>query len=880
MGKKWTVCKQVDTDRTVFVRTISKLIEHHGLDKSTVYAIRAGRGDQNTHKGWSFAWHEGDPPLNAVIFDEDAYAAGESPYPDAVEGEVSIEDAFGVEDVDDEEQKRALREALGDIKGDESPQEMVRKMSAGLGKLMVRAAQGDKSVSINTVKNLSAALKDYASVFGIDPSDSADGRPIEEQNRDLMMQLLISDQAIYEATDAQLEGMEKEMLGVVDMAGELYDDINARGVRACDVLSRDDILQIDPDQDPEEPPGPKVIAELAMRWVRRLRKVKRLAGWAREACEPGMSRREEFVWRTTHLLRFMCFVGRPDVPGMTHFIFADFHVEISAKLWIMKNHWRIDSRYGLIAPGDVFEGKPFEGEIYYGGLFMVPPRHSKTETISVFDTALDNVLDTRDQQAVIHANKDVASDRMLVPVQTLFKRDNDAGRRLGRLYPHVRLANHDNTKHRFRLHNAQRPANPNLITGSPFTAGLGNNLNKVRADDIVEASDRYEPTTRERRIALFNQTWVTRLHGRKGLVIITGYPHHPEDLVWKLYEKAMAYQSTGGRTGVNMLVVRRAVGGPKSVPPFKPIWPEMYDATYLRNKYNALNDDTIWSSNYMLLPVPADKQIVRQVRLYDPNAPEVIEFLENAEYHLSVDPAAKGDEANDKAGLVMIAVGELRYERELRGGLTEVFTERVGLVVHEDEFYASQPELTAHMVAMAARYNIECGHIEQVTGLGIDMQYALEEHYGITNVKLHGTANKSKAQRLRAVAPVIEHSNPDIPGKILFPGVRMLDEQGRMSPMLTPRPDMTRLIGYITKFFATSGKHSLDAFTQLVLDLVKTGAISASAGGFSRQLAEGHFGRQVKNRKLEQFAEMAQKLRDRENDDEYAGVTRSPYNLV
>jgi hypothetical protein len=863
------------------VLTLSKFLDHHKLDRKTCYAIRAGRGDQNTHKGWVVEWADGDPPMNAVVFDEAEFDAGRAPYPERDPDAVPIEEAFKVADDEDEGDatEEILSEILSDVTGDESPQEIVRTISVALGKLMVRAIKGDKSVSVSKVKNLSSALKDYASVYGIDPSENTDGRSVEEQVRDFMQQLLISEQAIYEALDTQIDGMITHMSAAVRMAGELYDDLNRQGVRACDVLSIDDLQQIDPDQDPREPPGPKVIAELGNRWIRRLRKVKRLAKWAREPCEPGMSRRDEFAWRTTHLLRFMCYVGRPDIPGMTHFIFADFHVEIAAKLWIVKNGWRIDSRFGLIAPGDFFEGKRFEREAYHGILVLLPPRHSKTETISVYDTALDNIYDTRDQQAVIHADRETAANKMLVPVQTLFKRDNEAGRRLGRLFPDVRLAKSDNTRHRLRLHNEQRPSNPNLITGSPFTRGLGNNLNKLRCDDVVEASDRYEPTTREKRIVLLSTTWITRLHGKRGIAIVTGYPHHPEDLIWKMYTQALEYQSSGGRSGVNMLVVRRPVGGPTTNPPFRPIWPEMYDAKWLRNRYNSLNDDTTWSSNYQLLPVPADKQIVRQVRLYDPTAPEIMEMLDNARYHLSVDPAAKGEEANDKAGVVMIAVGDLQYEREVGGGMTEIFTERVGLVVHEDEFYASQPELTAHMVAIAARYNIECGHIEQVTGLGTDMKTALEEHYGIRNVKLHGTGNKNKASRLRAVAPVVEHSNPDIPAKILFPGVRLLDEQGRQVPQLVPRSDMVRLINYITKFFAQSGYHSLDAFTQLVRDLVATGEIHASAGTFSRELAQG-MGHQLVNRKLQAFARAAEAVRLREQDGEYAGMTRNPYNVV
>lgn len=331
---------------------------------------------------------------------------------------------------------------------------------------------------------------------------------------------------------------------------------------------------------------------------------------------------------------------------------------------------------------------------------------------------------------------------------------------------------------------------------------------------------------------------------------------------------------------MNMLVVRRPVGGPKTMPRFFSIWPEMYDAKYLEQRWNEINNPTTWASNYQLTPMPDDLQMVRKTRLYDPTDPAVVQFLQHATYHLSLDPAAKGEEINDKAGLVVVAVGDLEYDREIDSDRTEIITERVCLVVHESEFHATQNELTAHTVAMAAQYNIETAHIEQVAALGTAMAESLEENYGITNVVLHPVRNMNKAARLRAVAGVLEHSNPNVPARVAFPGVRVLDERGRLSAQLAPAPEMARLIKYVEHFHAETGLHSLDALTQVLGYLVRGGDIRASSGEFSRQVAAGFGNRRITSRKLQIFAQAAERMREHENQGDYALLARNQYNMV
>ena len=123
------------------------------------------------------------------------------------------------------------------------------------------------------------------------------------------------------------------------------------------------------------------------------------------------------------------------------------------------------------------------------------------------------------------------------------------------------------------------------------------------------------------------------------------------------------------------------------------------------------------------------------------------------------------------------------------------------------------------------------------------MAEALETHYGISRVVLHGTQNKGKAARLRAVSPMLEHSDPSIPAKVMFKGRYPEGEDGQpdKNAPLQLHPDMKRLHDYIVNFAVMSGFHSLDAATQLIAHMVREGDLAVHEGEFTRQVQRGQY---------------------------------------
>lgn len=876
-----SICEHRD-GAVVYVRNLKAFTRDVGLGYGVMLDIRAGRGDQNTHKGWVIRWFDGSLPMNGVLWDDlgdaerlswlGSFEGGD------FSGAVSFSSVFAGSEGD-------AADFLAGLDTSDSPFETVRQISSAIGQQMKRKIAGDSSVKMSELTDLTQALERFARVTGVDMNEATESKPIVEQVREGLLKILMTPHAVYEQFDQVNDGILSMMTSVVDQGMDYFDGIDAGRLKAGELLPPGELAEIDPEQDEDGPPGPKVVAELARRWVNRLRKVRRAAKWAREKNPNGLTgKRDRFAWEATHLLRFMLYVSRPDITnmeGVSHYIFRDFHVETSVKLWIAKNRCRLDPRKGLVEVGDKLNGVPFKGESYYGVAILLPPRHGKTD-ITIHDAALDLVYDPRDQQAMIHAIQDEASNKMLKPVRSLFENGSERGRRMRKLFPDMRLSRSDNTAHRMRLKCDNPPTNPNLITGSPFTSALGNNLNVIRADDVVPATDRQEASTRRNRIEVFKSTWMTRFQGKNGLLILTGYPHHPEDLVWETVTRARMYKHgtrDEGKEGNNMLLVYHPVGGPNSSPPFKPIFPELYDSRELKKRYNSINNPSIWASNYELTPTPDDQQIVRKVRLYDPMDPAYQRALENAVFHISVDPAAKGVEGSDKAGLIVVAVADVEHEREYGRGMFETYSERMALVVHEDEFYANQHELTAHIVAMASRYEIDTCHIEQVGALGMEVRSAIEDHYGIRTVRIHTTGNKNKASRLRSVAMALEASNTEVNPPVAFPGARTVDEHGQIIPGLIPAQECARIVRYIEQFFSESGYHSLDAFTQVVQYLISSGDIKGGGGRMSNELREGTMTPEQR-RRMQMFQQGVENVMERKRNGQFGLLNEINYNVV
>jgi len=282
--------------------------------------------------------------------------------------------------------------------------------------------------------------------------------------------------------------------------------------------------------------------------------------------------------------------------------------------------------------------------------------------------------------------------------------------------------------------------------------------------------------------------------------------------------------------------MRAPVGGPSSKVPFEAVWPEMFPPAALRKIYKRLNNPATYSANYMCQPMSDEMKIVREVRMLDIDDPATKRLLETAENHMSVDPAAKGDGSGDKAGLVVLALGDLITQHDGQFGIT-TNRETLGVVRVAREFDATQFELMDEMRRVAEQLPIHIAHIECVTGLGSAIVEALQRYHNVSSVNPIN-ASSSKRQRFKAVAGMIENADPLLPAKIAFLGRRPRDEHGRpiAGAKLEPLPEYEKILSYIINYAVEEGFHSLDSLTQVCKENLYT--LGPSAGAFSAQSAQ------------------------------------------
>lgn len=674
-------------------------------------------------------------------------------------------------------------------------------------------------------------LKTFASLNGIDFKKIGDTRDVGDKALDAAARVVTIGggemlSLLEDELDAMEEGMERcRALGIEEFA--MLDE-QARGA------SRGRVLGPEVD-DPGGVGGPKAIAEAAERWIDCLRRIRMLRLMARKSYDSSLGW-PEAVQRGTHLLRFMLYVGRSDLPSERPadkvYRIGRPQVRMAMHLHLARAGYAQCDGVGLLKPGDrnPKSGGIFPGLKYSGIVLMAPPRHTKSDMMKHLGVLLVNERPTS-QNAYVTAVDDMGST-MLKSMAEYFNPSSAQGRRNLSLFPNE-LADYDNNANNLRIATPNPPRQPQMIGHGIFTSRQGINLDFLILDDPVTKDDRVSETDRERRKSAWRATWLTRLQGDSPFLVVTGYPHHNEDLMWSLKKRADLAARTANADGTTMWQCIMPVGGPQTNPRFKSIWPEMYDEKYLERKFRDLNDPVMWSANYMLLPISEGSKLVEKVRLYDCTSPQHQEFVTGARYYIGVDPAAKGDGTGDKAGLVIGAEGDwVEYKTGPMGTVCESETQL--RVVMEDEFHATQMELNHRLLGLGAARRVDRVYIEAVVGLGSAMAEVLREIYGVTAVETEG-AKTNKEARLRAVAPLVEDGTPGLRAKVLFPGVPKPDPvTGEMK--LELHPSMERLVNYIVNFAVTEGHHSLDAFTLLVKKRMQH--IGAGMGSFSKQVAE------------------------------------------
>ena len=755
-------------------KMVPRFCEKHELPKNHVYeALNRARDSVN---GWIFRWADEDYFDDAVSDDSG----------DLVDIGLDIP-----------------IETLGDY-----PLETIRRMIRGaITKTAVIQSRIDSGRlerpvgfdSNKTIKTLEAVARTY----GVNLREVSDTRSDLQKAVDMAMDLAACPSDLLEKADGIVTAIERSMLTAVQ-EGEDYikDRIASEG---------------------DEPEDPKSVRARMDRWLILARKIRKIRRWARDPIPtdrtkplaPRTGFRHEDVWEATHALRYMLFVGRSDLQGQNE---KDLIFQIGPHIVKMcVDIWEADNGVGFFnhlmrRPKDKYEfnEKEWAGKQYEGAVILLPPRHSKTSFLRHW-VGLTISVNQRIKIAYVHCRKEEA-EVFCQHVASLFDDKTKSGRRNATLFD-FKLAEYDNKARKIRLHNDDPSKEANLTAAGFTEAAQGKDLDILIGDDLVPQEDVREASTRTQRKVRWAGTWMTRLQmrvggrkGKGGFFIVSGYPWHHDDLVWHHVRQARLAARTNGGQGIYARLSMQPVGGPKSG--YTPIWPKLFDKAVLKRKYLALGSASVWAANYELNPITDEMKLVKEVALYDHMGAGHVEFMSAAMVHLSVDPSSTNRPSSDKTGLVRAAIG-IKTSRTHKEWGEEVESECVMRVLGAEEFYATQSEAADRLAHAASSARVDYIHIEISGGYGTSLRDLLISLHGMSSIIQHKPGPRSKEQRLRLVAPLVENSSTGIRAKIEFPGKP--NEKGE----LEPEESVAGLINQIINFRVLSGLHSLDAFTQL-----------------------------------------------------------------
>lgn len=534
---------------------------------------------------------------------------------------------------------------------------------------------------------------------------------------------------------------------------------------------------------------------------------------------PAPTRDDEainFARDAGRVLRYMVYVRRPPEGKTTNGLFdIGFHHGVMAfDLSVAKDRVFVD------ADGLSYGATQCEGLIQ-----VVPPGHGKTE-IGVAEHSLSLCDNPSLRVLVGHAQKEKAAD-IVKAMRATLAFDTPEGRRTRALFPSLpkfaRFGNNATTiTFALKNHNKQ-PA----VRGYGITSKIsGSDADRVWFDDQVDQNEVANESERNRTFDTINGTWMRRL--RRGTKGATGERtfHYTTTTLWH-HDDANARRIALSRDGKAEVVVSiQSAGGPNEN--FRPLWPEVWPAAALRRVYNEMRNPRLYSACYMANPQPDELRIVAKLRFYDPASRDHLDFLENAEYHLSVDPAATDREKSDRAGLAYAAVGDHVESKESTEGTETSTVRRKMRFVDFRQFHATQSMLVEACGNYAEGHRVDMVHVETRSGFQ-GCAEMFEMRFDWSPVR-HDPKNQKKEIRLRSAAAFLDGSVKDENGYVAcveFPGIY---ENGE----LVCDPQFEWVARQILDYGVCPEDHCLDAITQLVNWAVVEGKLSsAQAGTFS-----------------------------------------------
>lgn len=514
----------------------------------------------------------------------------------------------------------------------------------------------------------------------------------------------------------------------------------------------------------------------------------------------------------TELLRFLLYCERSDMKppagasAAWSVLKIGYHqVKMSIHIYLAENGLDIDQ--GRVVKAYM----PFKG-----ALIASPPGHGKTLIATGF-AAKRIAQQGRTQGVYLHAAEDQAA-KNVAKCKQYFKLDNATGMRLAPLYPNVKLSKKDKSDSTIRLAGLHVNKDPAMQAAGVMAAQLGRNCDFQVWDDVVPQTDVIQESVRAERYDRLTGTWLSRMRGADTFLLVIANMWHVDDAVSKLNRDK-------DKNRISPLIL--SVGGPDTNPKFRSIWPEVYPPSELKNRYETMRNNALWSAAYMSNPMSESQRLIQELRYYDPRDSQHTDFLGQATFHYSVDPAATSKPNADFAGCIYGAVGDVT---SIHGSTIQTY--RTLRILDADQFHANQLELAQKCKEFAETRSVDYLHAETRSGFQAIGQM-LQLMVGAENVICHDPGNQNKRLRLKNAAPWIDEAACRASGcmaSVEFPGMRMKDGT------IGPDPKWDWLYDQILKFGAVSDDHVCDALSQLVNHLARTGELPKMEGIITSQL--------------------------------------------
>lgn len=750
---------------------------------------------------------------------------------------------------------------------DMAPEAAIRETVLSLTKKLYEVARGrtlaDVGTSIREIQEARKAIVELAEkVMGLRESDLIDTRTEAQKADDAMKRLMSADGSLLEMREEEIEAVERcvaEAQANVDAQVDKY------------LADAGWHLGIDPPRAPapegESPgkpdgePAPAVVMERARRlkWIgEMMRRTRRLRALASTPAPYSLMQNkigDPHAWHKCvagHVPRFIAYTMRSGVTGKPIRTFPHL-AKIAVDICEARRSWCF-TELGIFEYGEWWwhplSGKRerFRERRYEGAIVMCPPGHGKTSFVTGLIAMWINE-NPRTQGLMLHAKED-QSHKNLGAVQAMFDPETKQGRRNLALYP-AQLASTDNKSGRMRLKVAERTRQPTVTAYGVRQDPQGDDAQWLVADDIVPSTDADQPEERRRRFQAVTGVWFDRCRDAPGenihsFKLLIGTPWHEDDVLMRL--RSLAKSDTSPYT---MLVSIQRCGGPKSK--FRPLCAEIKDARGLAQKY--ASNPRAYRCAYMIDASASTQRPVGALRYYDTQSDQHARLMANplTQFHLSIDPSATATKHSDKAGVVLVALGEVVDDSEG----DQVSRRWVARVVDAENLPATQREVVEHAIEIIRKRRVDFVHVE--TNAGFVATAEMFEERGIDAIRHRAGGDRSKIARLKHASVMLDASTGLIP-LFEFPGKRI--EGGAV----VCDPNFEWLAHQIIEFESATDKGAVDAITQLCRHFSGMEGIVTGEGRLSRIVQEQAGLTPFQQRKLELISGSQATMTERETD--------------